>query len=109
MKPRAPIVKRNLQRWKRKFVRNFHSRRRVLWIKGLPCAFCGRNRTRNAHMNARGMGGCGGDYTRILPLCIDCDERFYLGRTSFLEVLGLTWADVETKLAQVNAAWEQML
>lgn len=102
---RTPIRKRNSARAKLAFLRNFHSVRRVNWIRSLACAFCGsRYLVRNAHMTSRGAGG---DYTRILPLCQNCDERWTLGRKTFLAVLGLSWEDVEAKLAAVNQAWEE--
>lgn len=109
MKPRSPIASRNYARAVKKFKRNFHSKRRVLWVQGLRCAFCGRRPpSENAHMEARKMGGAGGTYETILPLCRDCHERFDLGKRRFLDVMDLTWADVEARLAVVKQAWAQL-
>lgn len=68
----------NRRRQAKKYERNFgqHSD----WIRSHACCACGRPESdtmtiQAAHAKARGMGGCGGDKTDLVPLCFDCHLR----------------------------------
>lgn len=66
----------------RKRERNFGPH--AAWIKTLPCLVTGRYGVDPAHIEARGMGGCGGDKTKLVPLC-RADHRRQEGRTEAYE------------------------
>lgn len=42
------------------------------WIRSFPCVACGAWPTVAAHAIPRGMGGCGGDASKLVPLCQPC-------------------------------------
>lgn len=102
------VRKRRADRAAAKYERNFHSAEYVLFTKAQPCAFCNGGPCFTAHMNARGMGGSGGDWTRTLPVCWDCDSKWDSpgwGPERFLASIGWTWEDVERAIAAHQAEW----
>jgi hypothetical protein len=46
------------------------------FIRQQPCCACGRHGVDAAHVVARGMGGCGGDWTDLVPLCRPCHRHY---------------------------------
>lgn len=79
MKRTGGVKRIRPDRCAKKFIRNFRSKERVKFGKHrCACQACGREPTRrlpniNAHYQARGMGGCGGNYLKIVILCPACD------------------------------------
>lgn len=53
------------------FQRVYGSKRRVAYIKELPCVACGGGPCENAHIKSGGMGRKA-DYREIIPLCQSC-------------------------------------
>lgn len=64
----GPPKKRNAKRRVTEFARCYHSRKRVLFVKGLPCIICGHGPCDNAHIE-NGGAGRKADYAKIVPLC----------------------------------------
>ena len=74
---RAPLRARNDERADSKFARNFHSPEFVEFTRSRPCACgCGYRPSEAAHAEPRGMGGCGADWTRIIPLYWKCHRAY---------------------------------
>lgn len=64
--------KLNPKRKASEFRRAYHSKERVLFVKGLPCSACGVvGYSENAHVPPKGEAGTGykADYRFIAPLC----------------------------------------
>lgn len=53
------------------FQRVYGSKRRVAYIKELPCVVCGNGPCENAHIKSGGVGRKA-EYTDIIPLCTTC-------------------------------------
>lgn len=74
---RSPLKRVNAEQRAAKYLRNFdggigHDE----WIRTMPCALrllsvnpCG-GKIQACHVKARGMGGCGGDWRQLVPLCM---------------------------------------
>ena len=56
------------------FQRVYGSKRRVAYIKELPCVVCGNGPCENAHIKSGGVGRKA-EYTDIIPLCFTCHKR----------------------------------
>jgi hypothetical protein len=99
---RTRINPRNNARREKQFARNFGSEEFVYFTDVLSaCLFCARRDAtiRTAHLlQARGMGGCGGDVSDAGPVCHGCDTDWARGEESFLASRGLTWEDVERRI-----------
>lgn len=58
-----------------------------------------------SHAEARGMGGCGADWTRTFTQCGPCHRFYERNRTEFLEALRLTPDDVNQFTIEHQQAW----
>jgi hypothetical protein len=86
MPPRKSRIPRvNRQRRKSEFARCYHSKERVLFVKGLGCLVCtaiapifgivSAGESHNAHTSNEGKGRKG-HYTTIIPLCASHHRRY---------------------------------
>lgn len=93
LKRSGHIKKKNKARADKKFARNFGSEARVLLIKRKRCIIgkgC-EGATENAHTVPRGMGGAGGSYKDIVPLCTKHHALLdSVGPAKFEEQFGLS-------------------
>ncbi len=105
---RKPLPRKNAKRAAEKFVRNFNSDAYVKWTRSQPCVFCGGGPCVTAHMKARGMGGCNGDWKQTLPVCCYCDAIWTNGgRETLLALWGWTWDEIKAALAWHQALWSE--
>lgn len=73
-------VNRERQAWK--YERNFGVYSE--WIRRQDCATCGKRAPSEAsHVDARGMGGCGGDKWSLIPQCMDCHKEYEGGKKTY--------------------------
>lgn len=56
------------------FQRIYGSKRRVEFVKNLPCMVCAGKPCENAHIKSGGMGRKA-DYRNIIPLCKPCHRK----------------------------------
>lgn len=109
-----PAAKRinpvNRKRRKRLWERNYGEK--AEWIRQLNCEVTGRVaedgwKIDAAHTKARGMGGCGGDKTHLVPLertvHLDFDE---LPEARFAEKYGRTKQSVREAAARYESRWQ---
>jgi hypothetical protein len=65
------------RRRKRNHVSEFHRSygcaERVEWVRNLPCTFCGRSPSENAHVTNGGTGRKA-DADKVIPACADYSE-----------------------------------
>jgi hypothetical protein len=78
-KTRVKPVNKKRAAWKHE--RNFKN---ADYVRTLPCVVCGRWGTedypnQSAHIKARGMGGCNGDYRDQFPACDTCHKEYDAG------------------------------
>ena len=98
----------NRKRRAQKFERNFGAK--ATWIRSLPCLRCqlpGDHGVQAAHVRARGMGGCGGDSTDLVPLC---DVRGCHREQEALSVsvyLHRTGIDLEAEAKRLDMEWNE--
>lgn len=83
------------------FQRVYGSKRRVEFIKHLPCAVCGKTPCENAHTKSGGMGRKA-DYTTIVPLCRKCHATQHAKGWA---ALGFNAADLERLAAFIHGLW----
>lgn len=71
----TPLRPVNRERRKRLHERNFGPK--ADWIRSLPCEVSGQRPPSDpAHTRSRGMGGCGGDSTDLVPLSREAHDDF---------------------------------
>lgn len=114
--PRVRKAKKRLgsnpKRKREKFVRNFRSVERVEFGKMQPCAACSCAPTRdnpveNAHHQARGMGGCGGTYLDVVPLCRRCHHKQESAPVTFWKERNLNPVELATEHQYRWQAWAE--
>ena len=117
LRRRRSVRKRNAKRAKAKFERNYGAYSDV--IRAFPCIGCGvRAPSDAAHAIPRGMGGCGGDKTTLVPLCgwerpfprppmTPCHWLYDNEMDRFTERTGLTKEDVIAHAAELWAAHQK--
>lgn len=111
--PRKQVKKR--KRSKAEFARIYGSKKRVEFVKSLPCVSCGiTGYIENAHIETGGMGRKA-DYDKIIPLCGNRGSlarghmAIYLGCHGYLHQYGrapgLLREDMEKAAAQTEELW----
>lgn len=70
---RKALPRSNPARRKREFSRTYGSKERVEWFKGLPCHFCGKGPSENAHCVTGGASRKADAHT-IIPADRACHE-----------------------------------
>lgn len=106
------VRKVNKKRAAMKYARNFGEH--AATIRELPCEGCGmRPPSDPAHAIGRKAGGCGGDKTKLVPLCKDfggplgtrvgCHTLYDEHLSAFTARTGLTREDV---VARARELWE---
>jgi len=110
MKRATRIAPINRARRKRLHARNFGPK--AEWIRDQPCEVTGvcrdfGSRIVAAHMVARGMGGCGGDSTHLVPLewSVHSDFDTYT-EAQFEARYGRTKESVRESAAWYEQAWQ---
>lgn len=88
------------------FLRNFGEK--AAWVRSLPCAGCAlpadQGVIQAAHVRARGMGGCGGDSSDLVPLCATrgCHAlQEHLGVEGFLRATGRDLPAIAGELEEI--------
>lgn len=104
---RSPLPRRNIERAKRLFKRNFHSQKFVEFTRTRPCATCGSRPSQCSHAEPRGMGGCGADWTRIFPQCRDCHRDYGEHYGAFMDAKRLTTDDIDRFITEHQQAWKR--
>lgn len=103
LKRRTPLRKVNPERAAKKWERNFGPHR--AFIAALACLVCGRRPVHAAHLDARGMGGCGGDASVLVPLCAE-HHRAQEGRTdAYAAEVGIDLRAVAAALWEAGGWW----
>lgn len=79
------------------------------YIRSLPCCLCPKGKqttpTQAAHAKARGLGGCGGDYTKLVPLCFwHHNEHGRVGNAGIFGAYAVDLLALAAKLAGARAA-----
>lgn len=84
MRRKKGVRRVNTPRRAKARARNFGPPEFIAFTKRQPCAFCHevprqwwmRESWGNdcAHVQARGMGGCGGDWRKVIPCCPGCHQ-----------------------------------
>lgn len=109
---RQPIKRANRKRKAAKWERNFGDKRH--WIVTLNCEVTGvveedGHKIDAAHMKARGMGGCGGDKTTLVPLehgvHTDFDE---MSVAKFKTKYGRTKQSVKDAAPKYEERWQRV-
>jgi hypothetical protein len=109
-RPRNSIPKVNRARKARLFERNFGDKR--AWLVTLPCEVTGADPENGwtidpAHTKARGMGGCGGDKTDLVPLCRWAHRDFdAMPEDAFAAKYARTKQSVKDAAARYEAMWQ---
>lgn len=97
----------NSERRARLYERNFGAK--ADWIRRQPCYVTGRSGPSDpAHTRARGMGGCGGDRTDLVPLCREAHRDFdgVLTAKEFGAKYGITKAQVVAAAVRYGRRWQ---
>lgn len=108
-RPANSIPKVNRKRKAKLYARNFGDK--ADWIRGLPCEVTGVTRTTGhdidpAHMEARGMGGCGGDLTVLVPLWRPVHRSYDTeSEAQFLATWGRTKESVRVTAREYHDEW----
>ena len=111
-RPRTSIPKVNRERQNRQHIRNFAGPEgdKDAWTRAQKCEVTGADplagwKIDAAHMDARGMGGCGGGYRDIVPLVRWVHRDFdTLSEAKFAAKYGRTKESVRA-MAQVYHQW----
>lgn len=97
---------RNRSRRDREWVRAYHSKERVRWVKRRPCRVPGcRRQAENMHVRGGGVGRKA-EYVWIADICRMHHREAHQGQKSFERRHGL---DLETAARDLQKAWERHL
>lgn len=88
------------------FRRNFHSVKRMQWIRRQFCFVTGRTPSVNAHTRTRGSGG---GYRNIVPLhqTVHLDFDYAMDDEKFRATYGLTKQSVKDAAPIYQELWEE--
>lgn len=86
-----------------RFERQYHSRERVRWVRGLDCLVCFCGPCDNAHVRTGGMG-MKASYVWIVPLCHSCHAELHTAGIRTFE--GRYDLDLEDAARMVQEMWE---
>ena len=104
---RVPIKRRG--RSAKELERIYGSEKRVQWVRGLPCVFCGvqRGLSENAHIRNGGMGRKA-DACFIVPACMGCHRRMDsgVGKSALAAEYEL---DLEAEACRIEAEWQGVI
>lgn len=98
----------NSKRRARLYERNFGDKADMIRLE--PCCVCGDTRGCDpAHVDARGMGGCKGDKSCLVPLCRACHHLFDVVAVTVAKFKELTGVDLVEQAEVHERKWQESL